>query len=68
MSSSLEDSKIDLLDSPAAVKNKLQNALCEPDNLEENGVLAFVKHVLFPLFKDEGNLEINWNNRALWQH
>lgn len=53
MSSSLEDSKIDLLDSPASVKKKLQNAYCEPDNLEENGVLAFVKYVLFPLFKDE---------------
>lgn len=68
MSSSLEDSKIDLLDSPTAVKKKLQNALCEPDNLEENGVLAFVKHVLFPLFKDEGNLKMYWSNGALQHH
>lgn len=53
MSSSLEDSKIDLLDTPAAVKKKLKKAFCEPGNLEENGVLAFVKHVVFPLFKNE---------------
>lgn len=53
MSSSLDDSKIDLLDSPAVVKKKLKKAFCEPGNLEENGVLAFVKHVIFPLFKDE---------------
>lgn len=53
MSSSLEDSKIDLLDSPAAVKKKLKKAFCEPGNLEENGVLAFVKHVLLPLFRNE---------------
>lgn len=53
MSSSLDDSKIDLLDSPAVVKKKLKKAFCEPGNLEENGVLAFVKHVIFPLFRDE---------------
>ncbi|XP_035207785.1 tyrosine--tRNA ligase, cytoplasmic-like [Stegodyphus dumicola] len=53
MSSSLEDSKIDLLDSPATVKKKLKKAFCEPGNLEENGVLAFVKYVLLPLFKNE---------------
>ncbi|GFT66019.1 tyrosine--tRNA ligase, cytoplasmic, partial [Nephila pilipes] len=53
MSSSLEDSKIDLLDNPATVKKKLKKAFCEPGNLEENGVLAFVKHVLLPLFRNE---------------
>lgn len=49
MSSSEEDSKIDLLDTPAAVKKKLKKAFCEPGNLEENGILGFVKHVIFPL-------------------
>uniref|UniRef100_A0A2I9LPW5 Tyrosine--tRNA ligase n=1 Tax=Centruroides hentzi TaxID=88313 RepID=A0A2I9LPW5_9SCOR len=53
MSSSEEDSKIDLLDNPSAVKKKLKKAFCEPGNLEENGVLAFVKYVLFPLFPNE---------------
>ncbi|BFZ10261.1 hypothetical protein BsWGS_13299 [Bradybaena similaris] len=49
MSSSDEDSKIDLLDSPAQVKKKLKKAFCEPGNIADNGVLSFCKHVLFPL-------------------
>ncbi|XP_022693112.1 tyrosine--tRNA ligase, cytoplasmic-like [Varroa jacobsoni] len=49
MSSSEEDSKIDLLDSATSVKKKLKKAFCEPGSLDENGVLAFVKHVLFPI-------------------
>ncbi|XP_031626413.1 tyrosine--tRNA ligase, cytoplasmic [Contarinia nasturtii] len=52
MSSSEEDSKIDLLDTPAAVKKKLKKAFCEPGNIEDNGLLSFVKHVIFSLFKD----------------
>lgn len=56
MSSSEEDSKIDLLDTPAAVKKKLKKAFCEPGNIEDNGLMSFVKHVIFSLFKDgEGN-------------
>lgn len=56
MSSSEEDSKIDLLDTPAAVKKKLKKAFCEPGNIEDNGLLSFVKHVIFSVFKDgEGN-------------
>ena len=50
MSSSEEDSKIDLLDSPEVVKKKLKRAFCEPGKVEDNGVLAFVKHVIFSLF------------------
>ncbi|XP_053563246.1 tyrosine--tRNA ligase, cytoplasmic isoform X3 [Bombina bombina] len=49
MSSSEEESKIDLLDSPAEVKKKLKKAFCEPGNVENNGILSFVRHVLFPL-------------------
>ncbi|XP_050307648.1 tyrosine--tRNA ligase, cytoplasmic [Anthonomus grandis grandis] len=52
MSSSEEDSKIDLLDSPANVKKKLKKAFCEPGNIENNGVLSFVKHVVFPLLNE----------------
>ena len=52
MSSSEDDSKIDLLDSPANVKKKLKKAFCEPGNITDNGLLSFVKHVLFSLFKD----------------
>lgn len=55
MSSSEEDSKIDLLDSAAQVKKKLKKAFCEPGNVEDNGVLAFCKSVLFPLSSSGGN-------------
>ncbi|CAH0558289.1 unnamed protein product [Brassicogethes aeneus] len=53
MSSSEEDSKIDLLDSPSNVKKKLKKAFCEPGNIDNNGVLSFSKHVIFPLLKPE---------------
>nr|XP_036866602.1 tyrosine--tRNA ligase, cytoplasmic [Manis javanica] len=49
MSSSEEESKIDLLDPKEDVKKKLKKAFCEPGNVENNGVLSFIKHVLFPL-------------------
>lgn len=51
MSSSEEDSKIDLLDSPATVKKKFKKAFCEPGNITDNGLLAFAKHVIFGLFQ-----------------
>ena len=54
MSSSDEDSKIDLIDSPADVKRKLKKAFCEPGNVADNGILAFTKHVLFPALKLKG--------------
>lgn len=49
MSSSEEDSKIDLLDSAASVKKKLKKAFCEPGNVADNGVLSFCKYVIFPV-------------------
>ncbi|KAG0231703.1 hypothetical protein BGW42_008655 [Actinomortierella wolfii] len=49
MSSSDPDSKIDLLESPEDVKRKVGKAFCEEGNITENGLLAFVKTVLFPL-------------------
>ncbi|XP_011305321.1 tyrosine--tRNA ligase, cytoplasmic [Fopius arisanus] len=51
MSSSEEDSKIDLLDSAANVKKKLKKAFCEPGNIIDNGILAFSKHIIFTLMK-----------------
>lgn len=51
MSSSEADSKIDLLDEPTAVAAKIKKAFCEEGNIEQNGVLPFVKHVLFPVFR-----------------
>lgn len=58
MSSSEEDSKIDLLDSAATVKKKLKKAFCEPGNIVDNGVLSFTKYVIFPLFKDKEPFQI----------
>lgn len=58
MSSSEEDSKIDLLDSPANVKKKIKRAFCEPGNITDNGILSFVKHVLFSIFKEGEGFEI----------
>ena len=54
MSSSEEDSKIDLLDSAGTVKKKLKKAFCEPGNIADNGILAFVKHVIMPLSEGQG--------------
>ncbi|VDN24450.1 unnamed protein product [Gongylonema pulchrum] len=48
MSSSEEDSKIDLLDSVENVCRKIDAARCDR-NSEDNGVLAFFEHVLFPI-------------------
>lgn len=59
MSSSEEDSKIDLLDSAVNVKNKLKKAFCEPGNITDNGLLLFVKHVLFSLFNEGEGFEVN---------
>ena len=49
MSSSDEDSKIDLLDSAAGVKKKLKKAFCEPGNIADNGILSFCKYVIVPV-------------------
>lgn len=54
MSSSDANSKIDLLDSEKDVQNKIKKAFAEPGNVEGNGLLAFTRHVLFPLVGDAG--------------
>ena len=58
MSSSEEDSKIDLLDSEKTLIAKMKKAFCEPGNIKENGVLSFLKYVIFPLFEPGRGLEI----------
>merc|ERR1712098_143052 len=59
MSSSEEDSKIDLLDSKESVKKKLKKAFCEPGNIADNGVLSFCKYVIFPVALKGQNFTIN---------
>ncbi len=53
MSSSDKTSKIDLLDDEATVKAKLNKAYCPEGEVEENGVLAFVEHIIFVLKQDK---------------
>ncbi|XP_069943421.1 tyrosine--tRNA ligase, cytoplasmic isoform X1 [Cherax quadricarinatus] len=53
MSSSEVDSKIDLLDSPQAVEDKLSGASCDPSS-PDNGVMAFVNYVVFPILEGQG--------------
>lgn len=64
MSSSEEESKIDLLDPPAVVKKKLKKAFCEPGNIEDNGVLSFLQHVIFGLLKPGENLIISRDEKV----
>jgi len=52
MSASDKASKIDLLDSEADVKKKLNSAFCPEGIVEENGVLAFCKYVLMTIKSD----------------
>ncbi|KAJ2895750.1 putative tyrosyl-tRNA synthetase [Zalerion maritima] len=47
MSASDPNSKIDLLDSPDVIDKKLKKAICVPQQVEGNGVLAFLEHVIF---------------------
>ncbi|GMM45976.1 tyrosine--tRNA ligase [Pichia kluyveri] len=49
MSASDPNSKIDLLEEPKTVKKKINQAFCAPGNIEDNGLLAFVKNVLGPI-------------------
>ncbi|KAJ9478613.1 Tyrosine--tRNA ligase, cytoplasmic [Pseudozyma hubeiensis] len=49
MSSSDNSSKIDFLDTPKEVSKKIADAVCAPGEIEGNGVLGFVRAVLFPI-------------------
>lgn len=49
MSASDKGSKIDFLESPKEIQKKLNEAFCVEGEVEENGVLAFAKAVLFPV-------------------
>ncbi|KAG8983660.1 hypothetical protein FRB94_005363 [Tulasnella sp. JGI-2019a] len=49
MSSSDPNSKIDFLDPPNVVRKKIKLAFCEEGNVEDNGLLSFVKAVLIPV-------------------
>lgn len=48
MSSSDPKSKVDILDDPATIRKKLAKAFCAPREVEGNGILTFIQHVLLP--------------------
>ena len=48
MSASDPDSKIDILETPEAVKKKLRKAYAAPKEVEGNGLISFVEYVLLP--------------------
>jgi tyrosyl-tRNA synthetase len=52
MSASVEESKIDLLDTEPDVNKKMKSAFCEEGKTEDNGVLAFTQHVIMVLKQD----------------
>ena len=54
MSASDPKSKIDLLDDEKTVVDKMKGAYCEVGVIENNGVLAFLKHVVMTLKFDRG--------------
>ncbi|HLC20284.1 MAG TPA: tyrosine--tRNA ligase, partial [Candidatus Nanoarchaeia archaeon] len=45
-------SKIDVIDDEKTVKEKVNSAQCAPGIVEDNGVLAFAKHVIMTLKTD----------------
>ncbi len=49
MSSSVEESKIDLLDDKPKIEQKLKKAYCPEGMVEKNGVIAFAKYVIMVL-------------------
>ena len=62
MSASDPNSKIDLLDDAKTVKKKIGKAFCSPGDVSsENGILAFVKAVLFPIAELRGESVFNIN-------
>ncbi|BFZ58383.1 Tyrosine--tRNA ligase cytoplasmic [Savitreella phatthalungensis] len=65
MSSSDPDSKIDLLDSAKDVERKVKRAFCEEGLVQDNGLLAFLKSVVFPLasLKGDGAAGMTFNRK-----
>lgn len=48
MSSSVQDSKIELLDPPEIVRAKVAVASCPYRQVENNGLLSVLRHIIFP--------------------
>lgn len=51
MSSSNQDSKIDLLDSKNQLKLKINKAYCLPGDIEDNSLMTILEKIIFPIIK-----------------
>jgi tyrosyl-tRNA synthetase len=56
MSASEVGSKIDLLDSPEQIAVKINKAYCPEGDLQDNGIMVFMKHVVMTLKEDRGEV------------
>jgi len=54
MSASQADSKINLTDDAGAVAEKIEGAYCPAGELEDNGVLEYLRYLVFPVFEERG--------------
>jgi tyrosyl-tRNA synthetase len=57
MSASEEGSKVNLTDDPAAVGEKIDDAYCPMGEVEDNGVLEYLEHLVFPVLEARGHEE-----------
>jgi tyrosyl-tRNA synthetase len=55
MSASQANSKVDLTDSPDAVAEKIEDAYCPMGDTEDNGVLEYVRYLVFPVLDERGD-------------
>ncbi|KAA9407537.1 tyrosine--tRNA ligase [Haloarcula sp. CBA1131] len=55
MSASDEASKVNLTDSPDEVDEKINQAYCPAGEVEENGVLEYLQHLVFPVLDVRGD-------------
>ncbi|KAL2810990.1 tyrosine tRNA ligase [Aspergillus granulosus] len=63
MSSSVQDSKIDLLDPPEAITKKIRKAEAAPRVVENNGIVALVEFILLPAARLRGEKEFRVERR-----
>ncbi len=54
MSASDESSKVGLTDGPEEVQEKLNQAYCPQGEVEDNGVLEYVRYLVFPVLEERG--------------
>jgi tyrosyl-tRNA synthetase len=54
MSASDEQSKVNLTDSPDEVESKITDAYCKAGEVEDNGVLEYVRYLVFPVLEERG--------------